>query len=150
MPKDIQSVTKLKHKLFYRFYCYSKICSYQNFVTFQLVEIWVLGPPVWRRGAWVMVKIHFGQFIISTYSFKLEVIANVQIISYKIDPEVFVYLNISREVYLALQTGINWSSSGYLQNIFNKNWIYQRQPKSITHENRCSYRQNQSKSWKNT
>ena len=63
---------------------------------------------------------------------------------------VFIYLNTYRKVYLALQTGKNYSSSGNLQNIFNKNWIYQKQPRSIVHEIRFSYRQNYSKSSENT
>ena len=72
---------------------------------------------MWKFGFWGHLFDAVGlelwsKYILGNLSFlrthlKLEVIANVQIISYKIDPEVFVYLNISREVYLALQTGIN-------------------------------------------
>ena len=53
----------------------------------------------------------------------MQIIANMQIILNKIDSdrvnlEKFIYY---KKVYLALHTGKNYSSSGNLQNIFNKN-----------------------------
>ena len=121
MLKDSQTGTKLQHKLFCRFqYAHTNtiftskfhhVPTYGN-LDFAATSLMQWDPELWLKHILSNISvtgIHFKQNFL--------LIVDMQIISNKTDLE-SVYLNIYRKVYLALQTGENYSSSGDLQNIF--------------------------------